>query len=489
MFEKVSGSLDFVTREQEVTRFWNDNKIFEKTLKAREGCDCFTFYDGPPTANGKPHIGHVLTRVIKDLIPRYQTMKGKKVLRKAGWDTHGLPVELEVEKLIGISGKPQIEKYGVEAFCNLCKESVWKYTTEWKIMSDKVAYWVDMDNPYVTYHNDYIESEWWALKQIAEKDLLYKGHKIVPYCPRCGTSLSSHEVAQGYKDVKETSAIARFALKGEENTYFLAWTTTPWTLPSNVSLAVNPRETYVKVKCADEYLILAEALTSVLDEEFETVESYVGTDLEFKEYVPLFDFANPKKKCHYVTCADYVTLTDGTGIVHIAPAFGEDDAEVGRRYDLPFVQLVDETGKMTEECKEFAGLFVKDADKPILKDLKERGLLFKALPFEHSYPFCWRCDTPLIYYARDTWFVKMTALRDRLIANNNSINWIPENIKAGRMGATIAQQPKLIGSTAIENALKLIGGESIPKILGHSPSRMGMRGLRSLPRHRLYRRT
>ncbi len=434
MFEKVSGSLDFVTREQEVTRFWNDNKIFEKTLKAREGCDCFTFYDGPPTANGKPHIGHVLTRVIKDLIPRYQTMKGKKVLRKAGWDTHGLPVELEVEKLIGISGKPQIEKYGVEAFCNLCKESVWKYTTEWKIMSDKVAYWVDMDNPYVTYHNDYIESEWWALKQIADKDLLYKGHKIVPYCPRCGTSLSSHEVAQGYKDVKETSAIARFALVGEENTYFLAWTTTPWTLPSNVSLAVNPRETYVKVKYADEYLILAEALTSVLDEEFEIVESYVGKDLEFKEYVPLFDFAHPKKKCHYVTCADYVTLTDGTGIVHIAPAFGEDDAEVGRRYDLPFVQLVDETGKMTAECKEFAGLFVKDADKPILKDLKERGLLFKALPFEHSYPFCWRCDTPLIYYARDTWFVKMTALRDRLIANNNSINWIPENIKAGRMG-------------------------------------------------------
>ncbi len=434
MFDKVSGSLDFVTREQEVTRFWNDNKIFEKTMSAREGSECFTFYDGPPTANGKPHIGHVLTRVIKDLIPRYQTMKGKKVLRKAGWDTHGLPVELEVEKLIGISGKPQIEKYGVEAFCNLCKESVWKYTTEWKIMSDKVAYWVDMDNPYVTYHHDYIESEWWALKQIADKDLLYKGHKIVPYCPRCGTSLSSHEVAQGYKDVKETSAIARFALKGEENTYFLAWTTTPWTLPSNVSLAVNPRETYVKVRCADEYLILAEALTSVLDEEFETVESYVGKDLEFKEYEPLFDFAHPKKKCHYVTCADYVTLTDGTGIVHIAPAFGEDDAEVGRRYDLPFVQLVDETGKMTAECGEFAGLFVKDADKPILKDLKERGLLFKALPFEHSYPFCWRCDTPLIYYARDTWFVKMTALRDRLIANNNSINWIPENIKAGRMG-------------------------------------------------------
>ena len=434
MFEKVSGSLDFVTREQEVTKFWNENKIFEKTMSAREGCDCFTFYDGPPTANGKPHIGHVLTRVIKDLIPRYQTMKGKKVLRKAGWDTHGLPVELEVEKLIGISGKPQIEKYGVEAFCNLCKESVWKYTTEWKIMSDKVAYWVDMDNPYVTYHNDYIESEWWALKQIAEKDLLYKGHKIVPYCPRCGTSLSSHEVAQGYKDVKETSAIARFALKGEENTYFLAWTTTPWTLPSNVSLAVNPKETYVKVKCADEYLILAEALTSVLEEEFEVVESYIGKDLEFKEYVPLFDFAHPKKKCHYVSCADYVTLTDGTGIVHIAPAFGEDDAEVGRRYDLPFVQLVDETGKMTAECGEFAGLFVKDADKPILKDLKERGLLFKALPFEHSYPFCWRCDTPLIYYARDTWFVEMTKLRDRLIANNNSINWIPENIKAGRMG-------------------------------------------------------
>ncbi len=434
MFEKVSGSLDFVTREQEVTKFWNDNKIFEKTLKAREGSESFTFYDGPPTANGKPHIGHVLTRVIKDLIPRYQTMKGKKVLRKAGWDTHGLPVELEVEKLIGISGKPQIENYGVEAFCNLCKESVWKYTTEWKIMSDKVAYWVDMDDPYVTYHNDYIESEWWALKQIADKDLLYKGHKIVPYCPRCGTSLSSHEVAQGYKDVKETSAIARFAAKGEENTYFLAWTTTPWTLPSNVSLAVNPRETYVKVKCGDEYLILAEALTSVLDEEFETVESYVGKDLEFKEYVPLFDFAHPKKKCHYVTCADYVTLTDGTGIVHIAPAFGEDDAEVGRRYDLPFVQLVDETGKMTAECGEFAGLFVKDADKPILKDLKERGLLFKALPFEHSYPFCWRCDTPLIYYARDTWFVRMTSLRDKLIANNNSINWIPENIKAGRMG-------------------------------------------------------
>ncbi len=434
MFDKVAGSLDFVSREQEVTKFWNENKIFEKSYSTRKDGETFTFFDGPPTANGKPHIGHVLTRVIKDLIPRYQTMKGKKIIRKAGWDTHGLPVELEVEKLIGISGKPQIEKYGVEQFCKLCKESVWKYTTEWKTMSDKVAYWVDMDNPYVTYHDDYIEFEWWALKTIADKGLLYKGHKIVPYCPRCGTSLSSHEVAQGYKDVKETSVFVKFAAKGEENTYFLAWTTTPWTLPSNVALAVNAHESYVKVKYGDEYLILAEVLTSVLDEEYEIVEKYTGKELEYKEYAPLFDYAKPREKCHYVTCADYVTLTDGTGIVHIAPAFGEDDANVGRAYNLPFVQLVDESGKLTEECGEFAGMFVKDADKPIIHDLRERGLLFKTLNFEHSYPFCWRCDTPLIYYSRDTWFIKMTEVRDKLIANNNSINWIPENIKAGRMG-------------------------------------------------------
>ena len=434
MFDKVSGSMNFVDREKEITKFWNENKIFEKSYSQREKGETFTFYDGPPTANGMPHIGHVLTRVIKDLIPRYQTMKGKKIIRKAGWDTHGLPVELEVEKKLGISGKPQIEGYGVEEFCKLCKESVWKYTTVWKLMSDKVGYWVDMDNPYVTYHNNYIESEWWALKTIADKGLLYKGHKIVPYCPRCGTSLSSHEVAQGYKDVKETSVFVKFAVCGEKDTYFLAWTTTPWTLPSNVALAVNPNECYVKVKYGDEYLILAHALCSILEEEFEVVEEYNGKDLEFKEYSPLFDFAKPKKKCYYVTCADYVTLTDGTGIVHIAPAFGEDDSQVGRRYDLPFVQLVDEAGKLTKECGEFAGLFVKDADKPVIKNLRERNLLFKTLNFEHSYPFCWRCDTPLIYYARDTWFIKMTEVRDRLIANNNSINWIPENIKTGRMG-------------------------------------------------------
>ncbi len=436
MYKKVSTNLDSVEREKEVIEFWKKNDIFKKSLEIRKGHPTFMFYDGPPTANGKPHIGHIETRVFKDVIPRFWTMKGYEVPRKAGWDTHGLPVELEVEKLLGINGKPQIENYGVEPFIQQCKESVWKYKHEWEQMSDRVGFWADMEDPYVTYHDDYIESEWWALKEIHKKGLLYKGHKIVPYCPRCGTSLSSHEVAQGYKDVKETSCIARFKVKNEENTYILAWTTTPWTLPSNVALCVNPKETYIKIKAEDgKKYILAEALApSVIKGEYEVITKYVGDDLYGTEYEPLYDFAKVDKKAWFVVADNYVTLTDGTGVVHIAPAFGEDDSRVGKDNDLPFVQLVDEQGNFSKETGEWAGTFVKDADKLVLKDLEERGLLFVALPYEHSYPFCWRCDTPLLYYAIDTWFIKMSALRDRLVANNNTVNWMPENIKDGRFG-------------------------------------------------------
>ena len=436
MYKKVSTNLDAVEREKEIIDFWKKNKIFEKSIKEREGHPTFMFYDGPPTANGKPHIGHIETRVFKDVFPRFWTMKGYEVPRKAGWDTHGLPVELEVEKMLGINGKPQIEDYGVEPFIKKCKESVWKYKHEWELMSDRVGFWADMENPYVTYHNDYIESEWWALKTINEKGLLYKGHKIVPYCPRCGTALSSHEVAQGYKDVKETSCIAKFKVKNEENTYILAWTTTPWTLPSNVALCVSPKDTYVMVEVEDgTRYILAEALVpSVIKEEYKVVRSNTGNDLYGTEYEPLYDFAKPTKKAYYVVADSYVTLTDGTGVVHIAPAFGEDDSRVGRDNALPFVQLVNGEGKFTKETGNWAGTWVKDADKLVLNDLKERGLLFAALPYEHSYPFCWRCDTPLLYYAVDTWFIKMSALRDRLVANNNTVNWMPENIKEGRFG-------------------------------------------------------
>ena len=410
-------------------------------MENRKEGETYTFYDGPPTANGKPHIGHVLTRVIKDMIPRYRTMKGYMVPRKAGWDTHGLPVELEVEKMLGLDGKEQIEEYGLEPFIAHCKESVWKYKGMWEDFSATVGFWADMENPYVTYHNDFIESEWWALKQIWDKGLLYKGYKIVPYCPRCGTPLSSHEVAQGYKDVKEKSAIVRFKVK-DEDAYILAWTTTPWTLPSNVALCVNPDETYVKVKAADGFTYyMAEALLDTvlgnLAEEgtlaYEVLESYVGTDLEGKEYEPLFPFVELNKKAYYVTCDTYVTLTDGTGVVHIAPAFGEDDAQVGRKYDLPFLQLVDEKGEMTEETP-WAGTFCKKADPFVLEDLEKRNLLFDAPNFEHSYPHCWRCDTPLIYYARESWFIKMTAVKEDLIRNNNKINWIPESIGKGRFG-------------------------------------------------------
>ena len=437
MYNKVSTNLEFVERELEIMKFWKEHKIADKCIEIREGRPQFTFYDGPPTANGKPHIGHIITRAVKDIIPRYKTMKGYEVFRKAGWDTHGLPVELEVEKMLGISGKPQIEDYGVEPFIQKCKESVWKYETEWREMSDRVGYWADMDHPYVTYHNDYIESVWWALRQIWDKGLIYKGHKIVPYCPRCGTALSSHEVAQGYKDVKETSAIAKFAVRGEENTYILAWTTTPWTLPSNVGLCMNPNETYVKVKTGDEYYILAEALVkSVLGEEaeYEVVESKKGDDFKGIRYMPLFDFVAADDNAFKVVTDNYVTLTDGTGVVHIAPAFGEDDARVGRANGLPFRQYVDPQGNFTKEVTPWVGTFVKDGDKFVLEYLKERGTLFAALPFEHSYPFCWRCDTPLIYYARDTWFIEMTKVRDRLVANNRTVNWLPDNIKEGRFG-------------------------------------------------------
>ena len=447
MYEKVSTKLDFTSREEKVLQFWKENRIFEKSIEEKKDLPTYTFYDGPPTANGKPHIGHVLTRVIKDMIPRYQTMKGHKIIRKAGWDTHGLPVELEVEKLLGIDGKEQIEEYGLDPFITKCKESVWKYKGMWEEFSGKVGFWADMDDPYVTYHNDFIESEWWALKNIWEQGLLYKGFKIVPYCPRCGTPLSSHEVAQGYKTVKERSAVVRFKCV-DEDAYFLAWTTTPWTLPSNVALCVNPDENYCKVKAADGYTYyMAEALLDTvlgkLAEEgkpaYEVLATYKGTELEGKAYEPLFActkevVAKLPQKGHYITCDSYVTMSDGTGIVHIAPAFGEDDANVGRKYDLPFVQLVNGKGEMTEDTP-YAGLFVKDADKPILMDLEKDGLLFDAPKFEHDYPFCWRCDTPLIYYARDTWFIKMSAVKDRLVKNNNTVNWIPEGIGKGRFGA------------------------------------------------------
>ncbi len=435
MYNKVPTDLNFVEREKKIEQFWKDNDIFKKSIDYRKEGEVFTFYDGPPTANRKPHIGHVLTRVIKDMIPRYRTMKGAKVIRKAGWDTHGLPVELEVEKLLGLDGKEQIEEYGLEPFINKCKESVWKYKGMWEDFSGTVGFWADMDDPYVTYHNDFIESEWWALKQIWEKGLLYKGHKIVPYCPRCGTPLSSHEVAQGYKDVKERSATAKFGVVGEDNTYFLAWTTTPWTLPSNVALCVNPQEEYVKIKVDGVCYILAKALieANFPETEYEVVESYIGKDLEYREYTPLFNFKELDKKAYYITCDDYVTLTDGTGIVHTAPAFGEDDNRVGRNYELPFLQLVDSKGEMTEETP-WAGTFCKAADKEILVDLESRGLLFNAPKFEHSYPHCWRCDTPLIYYARESWFIKMTAVKDKLINNNNKVNWIPESIGKGRFG-------------------------------------------------------
>ena len=448
MYKKVSTDMNFVDREKETEKFWEDNHIFEKSMEDREGCPQYMFYDGPPTANGKPHIGHVLTRVIKDMIPRYRTMKGYEVPRKAGWDTHGLPVELEVEKALGLDGKDQIEKYGVEPFIKKCKESVWKYKGMWEDFSNTVGFWADMDDPYVTYHNTFIESEWWALKKIWDKGLLYKGFKIVPYCPRCGTPLSAQEVAQGYKDVKERSAIVRFKVK-DEDAYILAWTTTPWTLPSNIALCVNPEEDYAKVKAADGYTyymavaLLDTVLGKLGDEEngvkaYEVLETYKGQDLEYKEYEPLYQCAydcaaKQNKKAFYVTCDTYVTLTDGTGVVHIAPAFGEDDAKVGRKYDMPFVQLVDEKGEMGK-ITPFAGLFVKKADPEVLKDLDGRGLLFDAPKFEHSYPHCWRCDTPLIYYARESWFIKMTAVKDDLIANNNTINWIPESIGKGRFG-------------------------------------------------------
>lgn len=448
MYEKVSTDLNLVQREKQVEKFWKDHDIFKKSMKLREGCPSYTFYDGPPTANGKPHIGHVLTRVIKDMIPRYRTMKGYMVPRKAGWDTHGLPVELEVEKMLGLDGKEQIEQYGLEPFIEHCKESVWKYKGMWENFSGTVGFWADMDNPYVTYHNDFIESEWWALKEIWNKNLLYKGFKIVPYCPRCGTPLSSHEVAQGYKAVKERSAVVRFKVVGED-AYFLAWTTTPWTLPSNVALCVNPDETYCKVKAADGrtyYMaeaLLDKVLSGIEREEgtpaYEVLETYKGKDLEYKEYEPLYACAGEAaakqhKKGHFVTCDTYVTMSDGTGIVHIAPAFGEDDAKVGRKYDLPFVQFVNGKGELTEETP-YAGLFVKKADPEVLKDLDAEGKLFDAPKFEHDYPFCWRCDTPLIYYARESWFIKMTAVKDDLIRNNNTINWIPETIGTGRFGA------------------------------------------------------
>ena len=447
MYQKVDTNLNFVDREKKVEEFWKENHIFEKSMENRKEGETYTFYDGPPTANGKPHIGHVLTRVIKDMIPRYRTMKGYMVPRKAGWDTHGLPVELEVEKKLGLDGKEQIEEYGMEPFIKQCKESVWKYKGMWEDFSSTVGFWADMEHPYVTYYDDYIESEWWALKEIWNKKLLYKGFKIVPYCPRCGTPLSAQEVSQGYKTVKERSAVVRFKVIGED-AYFLAWTTTPWTLPSNVALCVNPDETYCKVKAADGYTYyMAEALLDKVlgklakeegEKAYEVLETYKGTDLEYKEYEPLFACAGEaaakqKKKAHFVTCDNYVTMSDGTGIVHIAPAFGEDDSRIGRNYDLPFVQFVDGQGNLTKETP-YAGVFVKKADPMVLTDLDKEGKLFDAPKFEHEYPHCWRCDTPLIYYARESWFIKMTAVKDDLIRNNNTINWIPESIGKGRFG-------------------------------------------------------
>ena len=447
IYEKVSTNMNFVEREKATRAFWEQNNIFEKSIAEKEGCENYTFFDGPPTANGKPHIGHVLTRVIKDMVPRYQTMKGKRVLRKAGWDTHGLPVELEVEKKLGIDGKDQIEAYGLEPFIGHCKESVWKYKEMWEDFSGTVGFWADMERPYVTYTNDFIESEWWALKEIWNKGLLYKGFKIVPYCPRCGTPLSSHEVAQGYKTVKEKSAVARFKCK-DEDAYYLAWTTTPWTLPSNVALCVNPKDTYCKVSAADgnTYYMAEALLDKVLsplakeegEKAYEILEKMPGSALERREYEPLFECTGKeverlKGKAHYIVCDDYVTMSDGTGIVHIAPAFGEDDSKVGKRYDLPFVQFVDGKGELTDKTP-YAGIFVKKADPIILEDLAKEGKLFSAPKFEHDYPHCWRCNTPLIYYARDTWFIRMTEVRENLIKNNNTVNWIPENIGKGRFG-------------------------------------------------------
>ena len=451
MYKKVETDLNFVEREKQTAQFWKDNNIFQKSIDQREGCPTYMFFDGPPTANGKPHIGHVLTRVIKDMIPRYHAMKGELVPRKAGWDTHGLPVEIEVEKIIGIEGKEAIEEYGVEPFIEKCKESVWKYEGMWREFSDIVGFWADMDHPYVTYHDDFIESEWWALKQIFDRDLLYKGYKVVPYCPSCGTPLSSHEVAQGYKTLKEKSAVVRFKAK-DGDFYYLAWTTTPWTLPSNCALCVNPHETYVMVKDGEDKYVLAEALIPKVfgeNAEIEILEKYVGKDLERREYEPLYECAGKVaeqqgKKAHFVTCDEYVTMTDGTGIVHIAPAFGEDDARIGRNYDLPLVKFVDEQGKMTEETP-FAGMRCKptekemkegavSADPEVLKDLKARGLLVAAPKFEHDYPHCWRCGTPLIYYARESWFIRMTEVKDELVANNKKINWIPKSIGEGRFG-------------------------------------------------------
>lgn len=436
MYKKVDPGMNFVEREKETLEFWKNNRVFEKTNEKTEGKPVFSFYDGPPTANGKPHIGHILTRVMKDIIPRYKIMKGYSVLRKAGWDTHGLPVELEVEKSLGIDGKQEIEAYGIEPFIKKCKESVWKYKGEWERMSDRVGYWVDMDHPYITYDNNYIESVWWSLKEIDKKGLLYRGFKIVPYCPRCGTALSSHEVAQGYKDVKEKSAYVKFALKSQRNTYFLAWTTTPWTLPSNVALCMNADENYARIKSGEEYYILADALISAVFEEgtYEKIDVKKGKEYEFVGYEPLFDFYTGNDKAFYITCDGYVTLTDGTGIVHIAPAFGEDDAKVGRKYSLPLLQMVDEHGRFPQDTGYLSGLFCKDADKFILKDLKERNLLFKEQLYEHSYPFCWRCDTPLLYYARKSWFIKTTAFKDLIIRSNDSVNWMPETIRKGRMG-------------------------------------------------------
>ncbi|MCD8295130.1 MAG: isoleucine--tRNA ligase [Clostridia bacterium] len=444
LYKKVDTSLNFVDREKGVIRFWKDNDIFEKSVKKNEGNQEFSFYDGPPTANGKPHIGHILTRCMKDIIPRYQTMKGKHVLRKAGWDTHGLPVELEVEKSLGLDGKPQIEDYGIEPFIKKCKESVWKYKHEWELMSDRVGYWADMDNPYVTYADTYIESEWWALKEMHKKGLLYKGFKIVPYCPRCGTALSSHEVAQGYKTVKENSVVARFKVKGCEDRYILAWTTTPWTLPSNVALCMNPDESYVEIEKGGSRYILAEALAGNFFEDYTVIDRKKGSEWEGLEYEPLFDEtkeeiarispANAPAKAHYVVCDGYVTMSDGTGVVHIAPAFGEDDYKVGKKYGLPVVQLVNDRGCFDGRFPALDGVFAKKADKMILDMLEKKKLLFRVVPFEHDYPYCWRCDTPLLYYARSSWFIEVTKVKDQIIAANRSVNWMPDNIKEGRMG-------------------------------------------------------
>ena len=483
MYQKVDTNLNFVEREKGVLQFWKDNHIAQKAIDQREGCDTYTFYDGPPTANGKPHIGHVLTRVIKDMLPRYASMKGKKVLRKAGWDTHGLPVELEVEKAIGINGKEQIEKYGIEPFIKKCRESVWKYKGMWEQFSDVVGFWADMDHPYITYENNFIESEWWALKQIWDKGLLYKGYKVVPYCPRCGTPLSSHEVAQGYKDVTERSAMVTFKAKDEDNTYYLAWTTTPWTLPSNLALCVNPDVDYVKVAVGGKNYILAEALVDKVFEgvegEREVVARCKGKELEYREYEPLYPFANaavakqPNKKAFIVICDGYVTTEDGTGVVHMAPAFGEDDNRVCQKYNVAFVNLVNSKGELTDETK-WGGIFVKKADPMILEDLKAHGKLFKAPEFTHSYPHCWRCDTPLLYYARSEWFIKMTAVKDELVANNKTVNWIPKSIGEGRFGNWLEHVRAGLGTLA-------------QPLLGHAAAGLAVR-VRPSGVHRLHRR-